>query len=221
MDGERAELADEGERGEPDLGARLSPQDGATSERSVETQLEWDAALDLGAGDRIVGGLLRAAVGRCFDGGADCVAGGLGGGEAAVLDPGEGGDDEHDRKQHPGEQQQRRDEPELALFAAQLAEQDHGVAACSSAGYCSSGRLALAVTAGRTRGTLKRWGACPLTRTVTSLPLTVALACIAAPAPPATARIASARLIPACGPPVAAARAPSWAAAWATLRAWA
>src|SRR4029077_17317106 len=117
----------------------------------------------------------------------------------ALLDAGERDDDEHDRKQHAGEEQQRRNEPKFAFFPSQLAQQGHGVAACSSAGYCSSGRLALAATAGRTSGTLKRWGAWPLTVIVTSLPLTLAFARIAAPAPPAAARTASARSMPACG----------------------
>ena len=74
-------------------------------------------------------------------------------------------------------------------------------------------------TAGRRSGSEKSRGASPSTLTVTSSPSSRAEARRFSPVPPAAARIALARAIPASGPVAAAARAPSCAAAAATERA--
>src|SRR5205823_3488383 len=123
------------------------------------------------------------------------------------------------RDQHAQEQHQRGDDAFPALARQSMSQGcAHGLA-CSSAGYCSTGSVALVWIDGTISENGNTLAALPLTVTVMPLccSLIEALSLRAAPPPaPSTCRLRSS---PAAAPAETAARTPSWAAAVAIERA--
>src|SRR5262249_22789972 len=211
VEGDGAERAEERDAGERDLRARLNLEHVAARERPVDSQLKRNVCVPLGARERLESGLLGLPGRRCLDGGPDGVAGRLFGCELSLLDPGEQRHQEHERQQDTGEKEQPGDDPLTLLTVQPTDEPAHGTASAWGSG--SSGSLALPVAAGRRRGSAKSRGACPLPVIAPSSACSDPRGRSPAPVPPAAVSTPAARSTPACGPPVAAARTPSWAAA--------